>query len=48
MFFQPPAKCSAGQLLLHIGGGENLSQLPVPIYTRIFFVSKGFSYAFEQ
>jgi hypothetical protein len=48
MFFQSLVKCSAGQLLLHRGGGENLRQWPVPIHTRLFFVSKGFSCTFEQ
>jgi hypothetical protein len=48
MFFQPLVKCSAGQLLLHRGGDVKLGQWPVPIYTRIFFVSKGFSCTFEQ
>jgi hypothetical protein len=41
-------KCSASQLLLHRGGGENFDHWPVPVHTRLFFVLKGFSCTFEQ
>jgi hypothetical protein len=41
MFFQPLVKCSAGQLLLHRGGGENLTPVTCPnIHKNILCIER--------